>query len=334
MNENQIPSPDPMPDPYEQAVARRIACALEAPAPRQAFVDALGGELNREFAARQRVGEGAATSSLARLLDARSHGWSEPSDDAALRREVRARRRELRDLAGAPNARLRLGRKLAIAAVLGAVLISSVWSESGYSWSRMIGAMRQQDWVRIDSMREDGTPLVQWVSTRRGVSAGRGPTTSSYIELRDQYQNQAEDSETRPGRQLVESLVDTRRTRPDVESQLFTLLADSSRTFDPGGTKERLRVEQDRPEVVPEGVAIRVTMSRAGRSVRARFLLDAQTRLPIWCELPDQTEPGSPDSPRKLVFSYPTEGPSFAAMLGAPGDTLLACLDPLRLPAR
>ncbi len=230
--------------------------------------------------------------------------------------------------------RLRLGRKLAIAAALGALLISSVWSESGYSWSKMIQAIRQQDWVRIDSKGEEGTPLVQWVSTRRGVSAGREPSASSYLDLRDQYQTQAEGSESRPGRRLVESLVDARRSRADVESQLFTLLADSSRSSAPGDTREPVRVEQDRPEVVPEGVAVRVTLSSGGRSVRARFLLDAQTRLPISCELLDQAEPGSPDSPRQLAFSYPEQGPSYAAWLCVPESSLLACLDPIRLPAR
>lgn len=301
------------PATHDPAMDRLVASALSAPEMREEFVAAVAEDLDRVFAERTSA---ATSGTLARLLENKNSQRHDEAEDANHRRAVAQMRREVRKRAGPATRRFPMGRRMALAASVAAFLITFVWSEPGYSWSQMIQAMRDQAWVQLELVTGQGSQPVGSVSTRRGSPTSEGPTTAASLDV------VALGVSRKPAmpNPVVESLLAGRRDAEEIELQLFDLIAGLGASYGKEIPSEQLTIEQARPQVVPEGVELNVTMTRGEKVVRVRFLLDTQTRLPLACEVVEPILASPPDTPLRFSFSYPAQGPTVeSAATGAHG---------------
>lgn len=304
----------------EQYVARLVRDALAAPELREEFVEGLGKSLDAGLLARARSERANGASTLGALLDKKSAQWAEPvADDAAPTPASLQRERESPE-EHARSPRVRLGRRLAIAAAVSMVLVVSLWSQPGYSWSRMIEAMGEQPWVRFDALRGDGG-VVQWLSPRLGVEAVRSPRGVSFTDRPGDVML-VYDAD---GDRIVQSPLGPDQRAADMETHLVTLLANRR-------PREGFDVVHQRADVRDAGVWLEVKIQCDDQLVNARFAVDPKTCLPESCELLDEeprdNEPGRPAAPPRTVqFTYPQDGPTSIYSLGAPQDAEVIKVD-------
>lgn len=282
-----------IPTDNESREATLIAAALDAPELDHVFAARLEEQLTTEF-------NQARSSTLEKLLVARQRiNNSDSTNDEDRRRVARARRDILR-MAGTPPRVRSPVRRLALAAAAAAVLLACVWSVPGYTWNRMVASVREQPWVRVVEVAGQDRPVV-WLSTRhdspRLHREGKSPKPVG--------------KPLRAGeRQVTRSLLAKKRSVGEVEAQLFAILLRSANEQN-SSPPTTVAVSESRARPVDLGVELDVSLASGAEQVRARFLLDAETRLPLSCEVIQPLSLTPSDVPaRRLVFEYPSTGPT------------------------
>ena len=340
------PRPNGPEDPRDEAqIAELIGKALGAPPPRQEFIETLGESLDAGLIACQngvrpnghsRNGD----HTLAALVEKKAANWIETpinadgptGDDAATPRSVAERQaadgRAVEDTSdsvsresgrggGVPLFR-GLAPKMVLVFAAACLLIVGVWSDKpGYSWSSMLKAMSQQAWVRVDEPRGPGATVVRWVAVHRGVRAMQDASGASITDA-DAGTLQIFD---RGGNRVTQTPLPQRQRKPDVQSQLVSLLLGDA-ALDGGD----LQITEGRPRVTDQGVELEVTIRSGARAVRARFVLDPGSHLPKSCQL--LGEEGAPENREKpsVQFTFPAEGPRSIQALGAPQDVQVVAM--------
>lgn len=289
----------------EMALQRELQDAYAVPPLREKFVDSLSRRLDEAYCEAypaQQVEIAGATVSTADTAESCSLN----------RRQVKLRR----------GLYMLVGLAASLLLAFGAFAIRDT-----YSWTTMLDAMRQQQWVEA-SAQGDGDSRF-WISSHRRVSAQQNIRGTLFHDFAQRSR-----SNYSPERKVVTVDQLSRSANWDIQSQLLSAILPEQERTKPEQLQvvteqwERVSGESDR-----QHISLRVKLRQQEpphETLRLNFRCDPDTHLPVSCEV--VTRLNSQDSEAKQVanqsppqqhyvnFSYPSSGPQSIYALGVPKD--------------